>query len=83
MTKTRIKKETLEKVLNNVIQNGMLEIPEYAKKYNKSESTVADFYAEIRRAFKRGDIVPVTTDVMEFFLRTSKRESKILDKIAI
>jgi len=82
MGKFRIKKKTLEDVLKNVIQNGMLEIPEYAKKFNKAESTVADFYAEIRRAFKRGDIIPVTTDVMEFFLRTSKRETKVLDKLS-
>jgi hypothetical protein len=81
MSKFRIKKETLVDVLSNVIKHGMLGIPEYAKKYNKSESTVADFYAEIRRAFKRGDITPVTADVMEFFLRTSKREGSVLDNV--
>jgi len=79
----RIKQEKLQKLLDSVIAEGMPTYKDYALKVGKSASTIGDGYDEIRRAFKRGDMIPATTEIMEFFLRTSPREAKILDKAKV
>ena len=54
-------------------------VAEYAKSKTLSVSYVGDLFDEVRRALKRGDLT-TTSEVMEFFLRTSKREALLLDK---
>jgi len=79
MGKFRIKKETLEKFFVEIINAGYPSIEDFAKAKGKSISYIGDVFAEIRRGLKRGDIVSSTTETMEFFLRTSKREARMLD----
>jgi len=80
MGKFRIKKETLEFWLNKAITDGLIDYKTYAKQVGKSESYIGDIFDEIRRAFKRGDLVAPTNEVMEFFLKTSPREARLLEK---
>ena len=79
MGKFRIKKEKLQKVLDEAVREGFTTYKAHAAKIGKSESYLGDCYDEIRRAFKRGDMTPATPEIMEFFLRTSPREAKVLD----
>lgn len=79
MATFRISKDKLQKVLDGAVAEGLPTYKDYAAKLGKSESYLGDCYDEIRRAFKRGDMTPATPEIMEFFLRTSPREAKVLD----
>ena len=82
MSKFRISKGKLEEVVRQfeaIAGNVYPDIATYAKTNTLSVSYVGDLYDEVRRALKRGDI-STKSEVMEFFLRTSKREAMLLDK---
>ena len=79
--KFRISKEKCQAVVTQY--EGCIDplpnVTEYAKSHTLSVSYVGDLFDEVRRALKRGDLT-TTSEVMEFFLRTSKREALLLDK---
>ena len=79
-SKFRITKSKCECTLKQVESFGLPTVDAYAKQFNVSTSYASDLYAEIRRALKRGDLTASTPEAMEHFLRTSKREGKVLDK---
>ena len=81
-SKFRINKEKCECVLKQVETLGFVTVAEYSENFKVSTSYAGDLFAEIRRALKRGDLT-TTPDVMEHFLRSSKRESKLLDKAKV
>ena len=80
--KFRISKEKCQAVVTEYEGYGipgMTDLATYAKSKTLSISYVGDLFDEVRRALKRGDLT-TTSEVMEFFLRTSKREALLLDK---
>ena len=81
--KFRISKEKCQAVVKEyeVMAIGYhIDLATYAKQHTLSISYVGDLFDEVRRALKRGDLTTTTLEVMEFFLRTSKREALLLDK---
>ena len=81
-SKFRISKEKCQVVIKHYegsMGGNPADLATYAKNSTLSVSYVGDLFDEVRRALKRGDLT-TTSEVMEFFLRTSKREALLLDK---
>ena len=80
--KFRISKEKCQAVVTEYESYGLpalQDVTSYAGTKGLSVSYVGDLFDEVRRALKRGDLT-TTSEVMEFFLRTSKREALTLDR---
>lgn len=80
MGKFRISKQFVERMMFAVERENYPDVKSMAKLRNLSSSYVGDLYDEIRRGLKRGDL-NCSNKTMEFFLRTSQKEAKLLDSL--